>query len=84
MSKIVLLRNSCKGTENCGICMYVCPKDLFNASGTVNDAGYLLPEAKDESQCTGCLNCMISCPDFAIVVEDGPSNTSDEKRGTNE
>jgi len=81
MSKIILLRDSCKGTENCGICMYVCPKKLFNASETVNDEGYLLPEVKDESECTGCLNCMIYCPDFAIVVE---KDSEDESgRGEN-
>jgi 2-oxoglutarate ferredoxin oxidoreductase subunit delta len=35
----------------------------------MNEAGYIPTEHKDETQCIGCLNCMVYCPDFAIVVE---------------
>jgi 2-oxoglutarate ferredoxin oxidoreductase subunit delta len=45
----------------------------------MNDAGYYPPEVTDQEACTGCRNCMIYCPDFAIAVEkddkgDSPSN----------
>jgi 2-oxoglutarate ferredoxin oxidoreductase subunit delta len=74
MPKITILRQSCKGIEDCGICRFVCPKHLFEESKELNEAGYLPPEIKDESLCTACENCMIYCPDFAIVVEkDGES-----------
>ncbi|UCE74323.1 MAG: 4Fe-4S binding protein [Methanomassiliicoccales archaeon] len=35
----------------------------------MNDTGYIPPEIEEENKCTGCENCMIYCPDFAIVVE---------------
>jgi len=63
------MRQACKGVEDCGICIFVCPKNLFYASNKTNEMSYLPPEIKDGSECTGCMNCMISCPDFAIVVE---------------
>jgi 2-oxoglutarate ferredoxin oxidoreductase subunit delta len=35
----------------------------------MNEAGYIPTEHTDEARCIGCLNCMVYCPDFAIVVE---------------
>jgi 2-oxoglutarate ferredoxin oxidoreductase subunit delta len=49
--------------------MFVCPKDLFEPSGKMNQAGYLPPRVKDIENCTGCENCTIYCPDMAVVVE---------------
>lgn len=72
MHKVTIFPNSCKGMEDCCICGFVCPKALFSPSGTMNEAGYLPPQPPDESECTGCGNCMLSCPDFAIVVEKDP------------
>ena len=69
MQKVTLLPQSCKGMEDCGICAFVCPKSLFVASEEMNEAGYLPPLPPDEAKCTACGNCMIYCPDFAIVVE---------------
>ena len=69
MSKVTIFRQACKGIDDCGICTFVCPKTLFCASEEMNESGYLPPEIKDSSECTGCMNCMIYCPDFAIVVE---------------
>ena len=68
MSGIIIFQNSCKGVEDCGICMVVCPKGLFEPSDQMNERGFLLPRVTDEKQCTVCLNCMLSCPDMAIVV----------------
>jgi len=68
MSEIIILKNSCKGVEDCGICLAVCPKELFEPSEEMNERGFLPPRVMDEEPCTVCLNCMISCPDMAIVV----------------
>ena len=68
MSEIIILRNSCKGVEDCGICLSVCPKNLFEPSDEMNERGFLPPRVIDEDPCTVCLSCMDSCPDMAIVV----------------
>jgi 2-oxoglutarate ferredoxin oxidoreductase subunit delta len=47
----------------------------------MNESGYLPPEIRDDSECTGCMNCMIYCPDFAIVVEKDSQDAS--TRGEN-
>lgn len=78
MAKVTILRKACKGVEGCGVCVFVCPKDLFRASEEMNEAGYLPPEIDDESECTVCENCMIYCPDFAVVVEKDPKNSRDK------
>jgi 2-oxoglutarate ferredoxin oxidoreductase subunit delta len=81
MAKITLLTDPCKGVEDCGICIFVCPKKVLIESGEMNEAGYLPPTVTDETLCTGCENCMVSCPDFAIVVEKGSRKTSDTGGG---
>ncbi len=80
MHKVALLHQSCKGVEDCGICIFVCPKKIFAASEVANDAGYLIPQRKDEEQCTACENCMVFCPDFAIVVEKDPAMTPAKRK----
>jgi len=60
---------ACKGIEDCAICTFVCPVSLFVPSGVTNTRGYLVPQVHDQEKCTGCGNCMISCPDMAIVIE---------------
>jgi 2-oxoglutarate ferredoxin oxidoreductase subunit delta len=78
MSHITIFHQSCKGTEDCGICMFVCPKKVFAVSEEMNEAGYLPPRIEDEKRCNACKNCMIFCPDFAIVVEkDGPEASAE-------
>lgn len=78
MGKVTIFSQSCKGIDDCGICTYVCPKELFQACKEMNEAGYYPPEIKDQSECTACQNCMIYCPDYAIVVEE-----KDEEEPTN-
>lgn len=68
MAKVTLFPQACKGMEDCGICALVCPQDLFVSSGEMNQAGYLTPRLTQPEECTGCENCMLSCPDMAIVV----------------
>ncbi len=80
MPKITILRESCKGVNDCGICMFVCPKELYRPSKEMNEAGYIPTDMKDETKCNGCLNCMVYCPDLAIVVEReaGEANPEEE------
>lgn len=80
MGKITIFRESCKGVEDCGICIFVCPKKILVESDEMNPAGYVPPEVTDEVLCTNCQSCMIYCPDFAIVVEkpvEGGSDTEE-------
>lgn len=58
----------CKGVDECGICVYVCQKQVFKPSETLNQKGYRPPVVIKDDQCTACENCMIFCPDLAIVV----------------
>ncbi len=81
MSRVFVFAETCKGMEDCGLCAVVCPKDLFEKSGALNQAGYLPPSIRDEAECTGCENCMLSCPDFAIVVEKQAAEEEDRSGG---
>jgi 2-oxoglutarate ferredoxin oxidoreductase subunit delta len=60
----------CKGAEECGICLYVCKEEVFRLSETLNQKGYRPPVIVNEDLCTQCENCMIFCPDLAIVVSE--------------
>jgi 2-oxoglutarate ferredoxin oxidoreductase subunit delta len=55
----------CKG---CEICVQVCPKNVL----AMNDR--LKANVVNLKDCTGCLNCEIYCPDFAINVEEVEAN----------
>ena len=57
---------ACKG---CGICIAVCPRDILKFSTGLNQSGVHYPEMVDEKKCTVCENCMIYCPDYAVVVK---------------
>ena len=69
MPKIYILREACKGLIDCGICRFVCPKGVLSMSSILNRKGFFPPEVADEDACTQCENCMVFCPDMAIVVE---------------
>ncbi len=68
MHQVTILKESCKGCDDCGICIYVCPQKLFSPSGEINQRGYVPPVLSRPEDCTGCLSCMLFCPDMAIVV----------------
>lgn len=58
----------CKGTDGCGLCIHVCPKAVYEKA-PLTDRGLKPPAPVNADRCTGCLLCMMYCPDFAIVVE---------------
>lgn len=68
MAEITTFSESCKGMEDCGICAFICPKDIFHPSEKTNEAGYIVPELRNVEDCIDCLSCMMYCPDFAIVA----------------
>ena len=70
MPKIYILREACKGVNDCGICKFVCSNDVLGTSDVLNQKGFLPPEVVDEDSCNQCGNCMIFCPDMAIIVEE--------------
>ena len=39
-------------------------------SGKLNEMGVRFPEVSNQEKCVKCGNCMIYCPDFAMVVTD--------------
>jgi 2-oxoglutarate ferredoxin oxidoreductase subunit delta len=69
VAHVTILAEACKGVEDCALCLEVCPKELFVAADKANSRGYLPSAISDQSSCTECRACMLSCPDFAIVVE---------------
>jgi 2-oxoglutarate ferredoxin oxidoreductase subunit delta len=62
---IQINKDACKG---CGICIAMCPVKILEFSNDLNKAGVHYPKVIDETECTECENCMIYCPDFAMVV----------------
>jgi 2-oxoglutarate ferredoxin oxidoreductase subunit delta len=69
LTEVVIFDQVCKGMDDCGICNFVCPKNLFKPCSTINEAGHIPPQIIDSTLCNGCMNCMIYCPDMAIVVK---------------
>jgi len=68
VSVLRIYKELCKGIDECGICLYTCQKEVFKPSETLNQKGYRPPEVVNEKACSQCENCMIFCPDMAIVV----------------
>lgn len=69
MAEVTIYEELCKGVEECGICVEVCPKKLFSPADHLNRKGYKPPRVEKLEACTQCQNCMIYCPDLAIAVE---------------
>ena len=70
-------RDACKG---CGICIALCPVEILKFSVGLNTRGVAYPELVDESRCTHCKNCMVYCPDFAVVVVENERAEQSSKR----
>lgn len=58
-------REICKG---CQLCIYFCPKKVFQPGEEVNDKGFVIPKVVYQEKCIKCKLCEISCPDLAILV----------------
>ncbi len=41
MSAITIFENVCKGVEDCGICIFVCPQKLYKPSDQMNERGFV-------------------------------------------
>lgn len=63
--KITIDERYCTG---CGICIEVCPKNIFKASDMRSQQGYLMPEIKNEKHCIECNLCEKLCPEMCINV----------------
>lgn len=50
----------CKG---CLICVNFCPVEIIEPTGVDNKVRII-----DQDKCTGCTQCEMRCPDFAIYV----------------
>jgi 2-oxoglutarate ferredoxin oxidoreductase subunit delta len=65
MNKIVIEHELCKG---CGLCVRVCPKQIFGFSSEINTKGYVPIQCNDETKCIGCTMCTQICPDMVIEI----------------
>ena len=57
----------CKGVDGCGLCVKCCPTSVFER-GELNERGIRPPVVARPGDCTGCEQCMLFCPDLAVVV----------------
>ena len=55
----------CKG---CHLCVFICYRNVYAISSTINKKGVALPYSKYEKKCTSCGDCELICPDQAIDV----------------
>ena len=55
--------------KSCGLCIYFCPKKVFEITDRVNKKGFNISGAVREKDCTQCKICEMTCPDLAIYVE---------------
>lgn len=58
-------QEACKG---CGICVDVCPKDVWKMTKTLDKWNGELVTVDDANKCIKCMLCEIHCPDFAIKI----------------
>ena len=65
--KIEINENYCKG---CGICIFVCPKDVLVKSDKLNKKGIYPAQPKYPENCIKCQLCVLQCPDQAISLLD--------------
>jgi len=79
LAEVTIYQDLCKGTEECGICVEVCPKKLFTPSEGFNRKGYRPPQVQNPEACSQCQNCMIYCPDLAVAVEPKKSGKGAKK-----
>ena len=59
--------------KSCGLCVALCPKQVFEIGHEMNRKGYRFAAAARQESCIGCRKGQRMCPDFAIFVETGES-----------
>ena len=69
--KVLIDARFCKG---CDICIRSCPPEILQVSDTPNARGYHPPYVIEGGECTGCMQCELLCPDFAIFIENGKAD----------
>lgn len=57
----------CKG---CGICISVCPVNVYERGDRISPKGYVITEIRHPGKCIGCKNCELMCPDQVIFIEE--------------
>ena len=60
---IVIHAERCKA---CELCVPACPPGVLRMSDATNEKGFRLPELTPG--CTGCMACLLVCPDFVFDV----------------
>ena len=55
--------------KSCQICIEVCPRSVFDKTDKISKRGYHIIKVARPSECIGCLECEVLCPDIAITVE---------------
>lgn len=64
LSDVVSLKLEPEKCSGCGVCLEVCPRDVFHlANGLV--------EIKDKDACMECGACALNCPFEALSVDAG-------------
>ncbi|MFW6052337.1 MAG: FAD-dependent oxidoreductase [Desulfosalsimonas sp.] len=56
--------------KDCRYCKEVCTLGVFQELDKFNSGGYRPMSAVKTERCIGCLNCLYTCPDFAIHIEE--------------
>lgn len=57
---------ACKG---CGICVEVCPKNVWELVPAKDKWNGETVEVTDPNKCIKCMLCEIHCPDFALKIK---------------
>lgn len=54
----------------CDVCVSVCPAGVLAMRQEPHSTLGAMVEIIEEDSCIGCMDCELSCPDFAIYVAD--------------
>jgi len=52
--------------DGCGICIFICPNNVFRARGELNKRGVDTAVAAEPDLCTGCRYCDRGCPFLGV------------------
>lgn len=63
-----LVKINVERCKSCGLCVYICPKEILGLGEVANSKGYYTVEMKDQTQCIACGFCALICPDLVLEV----------------